>query len=159
MLRRMNVRGGLFTIDISPELCTLTRQWLERAGLSDFVKVAVGNSLSADSVTAAQEYLDGPPEMIILDSSHEYRATVDELNLWYPTLTPGGLMLLHDVSEFAAKFDVTNEGGVLRAFHEWREKNPEAETFCLNAQSRSMNLPRPAYKDACGLGLIHKPMQ
>jgi hypothetical protein len=43
------------------------------------------------------------------------------------------------------------------AFDEWRRKNPEAEAICLNGESRSMDLPRPLYKDACGLGLIHKP--
>ncbi len=44
--------------------------------------------------------------MILLDSSHEYLAMVQEIELWY--------------------------------------------------QSRTMDLPRPFYKDACGLRLIQK---
>ena len=93
---------------------------------------------------------------IIIDSSHEYQATLTELDLWYDALAPGGLMVLHDVSRFAADFDVTHQGGVGRAFAEWRKRHPEVETFCLNAGSKTMELPRPLYKDACGLGLIHR---
>jgi predicted O-methyltransferase YrrM len=157
MLRRMNAPHGLFTLEIDPTLCALTRRWLERAGLTNFVTVAEGNSLDPNSRVAAQEHFGGEPEMILLDSSHEYGATVQELDLWYPALQTGGILLLHDVSWFAEEFDVTAEGGVRRAFDEWRRKNPQVEAICLNGESRSMALPRPLYKDACGLGLIHKP--
>ena len=95
--------------------------------------------------------------MIILDSSHEYGATLQELDLWYGALEPGGLLVVHDISRFAQSFDVTQSGGVRRAFDEWRVANPAAETFLLNGEARSMDLPRPFYKDACGVGLIHKP--
>ena len=87
----------------------------------------------------------------------KYRATVQELDLWYPALQDGGILLVHDVSRFAASFDGTRQGGVRRAFDEWRQKNSQAEAICLNGESRTMDLPRPPYKDACGLGLIHKP--
>ena len=70
---------------------------------------------------AAKKYLGGDPELIILDSSHEYQATLAELDLWYAALAPGGLLALHDVSRFAADFDVTQQGGVGRAFTEWRK--------------------------------------
>ncbi|MEY2504751.1 MAG: hypothetical protein QOG27_1031, partial [Verrucomicrobiota bacterium] len=73
---------------------------------------------------AAREYLGGDPELIVLDSSHEYQATLDELDLWYPALAAGGLLILHDVSRFAVDFDVTKQGGVLRAFTEWRKAHP-----------------------------------
>ena len=39
----------------------------------------------------------------------------------------------------------------------WRKAHPDAETFSLNGGSRSMEEARPLYKDACGVGLIHKP--
>ena len=157
MLRRMNAPGGLFTLDIDPELCALTRRWLERAGLTNFVTVAEGNSLDPLLLAAAQRHCGGAPELILLDSSHEYPATVQELELWYPALQDGGIFLVHDVSYFATGFDVTGQGGVRRAFDEWRRKNPAAEAICLNGESRTMDWPRPFYKDACGLGIIHKP--
>lgn len=157
MLRRMNAARGLFTLDHDPAMCEMARRWIARAGLQNFVEIAEGSSLDASSIAAAQEYLGGNPDLIIVDSSHEYRSTVAELELWYRALAPGGLIVLHDTSEFAAGFDVTGEGGVRRAFSEWRAKHPEAETFSLNAGSRSMEGARPLYKDACGLGLIQKP--
>lgn len=157
MLRRMNARHGLFALDLDPAMCALSQGWITRAGLEDFVGITEGNSLDQRSVEAARKYLNGDPELIILDSSHEYQSTLAELDLWYATLAPGGLLVLHDVSEFAAGFDVTRQGGVRRAFAEWRKKHPELEALSLNNDSRSMEATRPLYKDACGVGLIHKP--
>jgi predicted O-methyltransferase YrrM len=157
MLRRMNARHGLFSIDLDPAMCDLSRSWIDRAGLRDFVEIAEHNSLDPRSPVAATDYLAGQPELIIIDSSHEYAATLQELDLWYPALTPGGIIVLHDVSQFAQDFDVTNQGGVGRAFAEWRTSHPDIETFCLNGTAQTMDLPRPLYKDACGVGLIHKP--
>jgi predicted O-methyltransferase YrrM len=157
MLRRMKAPRGLFALDLDAAMCDLARRWIIRAELEDFVEIVEGTSLDARSVAAAQEYFKSDPELIILDSSHEYRSTLAELDLWYPALAPGGLLVLHDVSEFAAEFDVTRDGGVRRAFAEWRKAHPEVETLSLNGDSRSMEAPRPLYKDACGVGLIHKP--
>ena len=158
MLRRMNVPRSLFSLDLDPASCEMSRRWIARGGLQEFVEIAEGNSLDPRSVLAAKEYLGGDPELIILDSSHEYQATLAELDLWFAALAPGGLIALHDVSRFAVEFDVTRQGGVGRAFTEWRKAHPEVESFSLNGDSRSMELPRPLYKDACGLGLIHKAL-
>jgi predicted O-methyltransferase YrrM len=158
MLRRMNAEHGLFSLDLDPAMCEVSRGWIVRAGLENVVEIVQRNSLDPQSPVAAKEYLGGDPELIVLDSSHEYQATLDELDLWYPALEPGGLLILHDVSRFAVDFDVTKAGGVLRAFTEWRKAHPEAETLCLNGGSRTMDLPRPFYKDACGAGIIHKPI-
>jgi predicted O-methyltransferase YrrM len=157
MLRRINARRGLFALDLDPAMCQLSRRWILRAGLEDFVEIAEGSSLDERSIVSAREYLKGDPELIILDSSHEYRSTFAELDLWYAALAPGGLLVLHDVSEFASGFDVTGEGGVRSAFAEWRKIHPEVESLSLNHDSRSMDAARPLYKDACGVGLIHKP--
>ena len=157
MLRRMDAKRGLFSLDLDPASCEMSRRWIARGGLQDFVEIAERNSLDPQSPGAAKQYLGDDPELIILDSSHEYRATLRELDLWYDALKPGGLLLLHDVSRFAEDFDVTREGGVGRAFREWRKLHEEIETFCLNGDSKTMDQPRPLYKDACGLGLIHKP--
>jgi predicted O-methyltransferase YrrM len=156
MLRRMNATRGLFSLDLDPAMCEMTRRWIVRAGLETFVEIAERNSLDPQSPMAAKEYLRGNPELIIVDSSHEYQATLAELDLWYLALAPGGILVLHDVSHFAADFDVTKKGGVGRAFAEWRKAHRDVETFCLNGHARSMDSPRPLYKDACGVGLIHK---
>ena len=136
----------------------MSSRWIIRGGLQNFVEIAEGNSLDPQSPVRAKEYLGGDPELVIIDSSHEYQATLAEVDLWYGALAPGGLLVLHDVSQFAVEFDVTHQGGVGRAFTEWRKAHPEVESFSLNGDSRSMELPRPLYKDACGLGLIHKAL-
>ncbi len=158
MLRQIGAPHGLFTLDIDASMCAVATRWIQQAGLEDFVAVARGDSRDSRSIEAAREYLGGAAELIILDSSHEYRSTLVELDLWYAALPAGGLLVIHDVSRFAQNFDVKGSGGVRRAFDEWRVVNPLAETFLLNGEARSMDLPRPLYKDACGLGLIHKPL-
>ena len=100
----------------------------------------------------------GAPELIFLDSSHEYRQTLDEIEAWYPALTPGGLIVLHDTSEFAASFDVTQQGGVRRALQEWRDSHPEVEVISLNHNVAAMETPQMIYQDFCGVGLIQKPV-
>jgi predicted O-methyltransferase YrrM len=154
-LRRMGARHGLFTIDIGPHCCEFARQWVARAGLRDYVEVAEMNSLDAAARERTREYLRGDPSLVIIDSSHEYGATLQEIQEWYAALVSGGLLVLHDVSRFAADFDVTHEGGVRRALAEWRKLHPEVEAISLNGDCRAMPAAA-AYQDACGLGLIYK---
>jgi predicted O-methyltransferase YrrM len=156
-LRQMEARHGLFSLEIGNTLSEYAQAWLVRAGLVDFVRIEQRSSLDSASPGLAAEYLGGRPELIVIDSSHEYEATIRELDAWYPALTPGGLIVLHDTSNFAVSFDATHAGGVARALKEWRQKHPGAEAFSLNAGINVMEPPPPVYQDACGVGLIQKP--
>ena len=98
------------------------------------------------------------PELIFIDSSHEYASTLAELDLWYPALAPGGFIVLHDSSEFAAGFDASKQGGVHRALREWRQAHPEAEVFSMNQNVRAQETSGIIYKDFCGAGLVQKPV-
>src|SRR5258708_7776617 len=74
--------------------------------------------------------------MIIFDTSQEYRCILAELDLWYAGLAPGGLLVLHDVSEFVVGFDVTGEGGVRRFFFSSRRRHTRSvSAFLLNRSS------------------------
>jgi predicted O-methyltransferase YrrM len=157
-LRRMDAQQGLFCFEIDGPLCRFARTWFERAGLDSVVKVELRSSLDPASPQLARDYLGGAPELVFLDSSHEYRQTLDELEAWYPALAPGGLIVLHDTSEFAASFDVTQQGGVRRALQEWREAHPEIEVISLNRNVPAMETPQMVYQDFCGAGLIQKPV-
>jgi predicted O-methyltransferase YrrM len=157
-LRQMHAQNGLFSFEIDEPLCRFARAWLERAGLNAVVKVELRSSLDPASPQFARNYLGGAPELIFLDSSHEYKQTLDELNAWYPVLAPGGLLVLHDTSEFSAGFDVTRQGGVHRALREWREAHPEIEVISLNRKVAAMETPQMIYQDFCGVGLIQKPV-
>ena len=80
MLRRMKVEQGLFSLDLDPVSCEISRRWITRGGLQDFVQIAERNSLDPQSPLAARDYLGSDPELIIIDSSHEYEATLAELD-------------------------------------------------------------------------------
>jgi predicted O-methyltransferase YrrM len=157
-LRQMNVQHALFSFEIDEAFCCFAREWLDRAGLSSIVQVELRSSLDSASPQLARSYLGGAPELVFLDSSHEYRQTLDELDAWYPVLAPGGFIVLHDTSEFAASFDVTQQGGVHRALREWRDAHPEVEVISLNRNVPAMKTPEMVYQDFCGAGLIQKPV-
>ncbi len=156
-LRAMGARPGLFTIDIDPAACEFTRRWLANAGLGEHVVVCEGDSADARPADHAAAVLGGPPELVLVDSSHAYAHTVAELDLWTPRLPVGGLALLHDASEFATAFDPTQEGGVRRAIAEWLPGHPEMAGFTLNGHvAPGADGDALVYKDACGLGVLQR---
>lgn len=157
-LRQMHAKHGLFSFEIDEPLCRFAREWLERADLAEVVKVELRSSLDHASPGLARDYLGGAPELVFLDSSHEYRQTLDEIDAWYPVLAAGGLIVLHDTSEFATSFDVTGKGGVRRALKEWREAHLEVDVISLNHNVPAMETPGMVYQDFCGVGLIQKPV-
>jgi predicted O-methyltransferase YrrM len=157
-LRCSRATRGLISFEIGEALCTYTRCWLDRAALADYVQIEHRSSLDPSSTTVAREYLGDAPQLVFIDSSHEYGSTVAELKAWYPELAPGGLMVLHDSSEFATSFDVTKQGGVARALREWRAVHPSVEAFSLNRDVRAITSLGMVYQDFCGAGLIQKPM-
>jgi predicted O-methyltransferase YrrM len=156
-MRQMNAVRGLVTFEIGERLCDYTRGWIERAGLGPFVRVELSSSLEPSSPGVAGKYLNGAPELVFVDSSHEYASTLAELELWYSALAPGGFIVLHDASEFATSFDVTQKGGVRRALRDWRQTHPEAEVFSINGHVRAQESAGMIYQDFCGAGLIQKP--
>ncbi|MEO5718021.1 MAG: class I SAM-dependent methyltransferase [Chthoniobacterales bacterium] len=157
-LRQMQAQDALLCFEIDEPLCAFAREWLRRAGLEGIVRVELRSSLDPASPGVAREFLGGEPALVFHDSSHEYRQTFDELEAWYPALAPGGLIVLHDTSEFAASFDVTHQGGVQRALREWREAHPKVEVNSLNCNVPAMETPGLVYQDFCGVGLIQKPV-
>jgi len=117
----MHAQNGLFSFEIDEPLCRFARAWLERGRPQLRRSKWSCGVRSIQFHRLARDYLGGAPELIFLDSSHEYKQTLDELDAGTRFLAPGGLIVLHDTSEFAASFDVTQQGGVHRALGEWRE--------------------------------------
>jgi predicted O-methyltransferase YrrM len=156
-LRAMGARPGLVTIDIDATACEFTGRWLAHAGLGDHVVVRQGDSADARLADDAAAVLGGPPELVLVDSSHAYSHTLAELDVWTPRLPVGGLVLLHDASEFAAAFDPTAEGGVRRAIAEWLPDHPSIAGLTLNGHvAPGADGDALVYKDACGLGLLQR---
>jgi cephalosporin hydroxylase len=107
----------------------------------------------------AERYLGGPPQIVFIDSSHQYEHTLRELDLWWAALCPGGILALHDVSQQAQDFDSTGKGGVRRAFGEWTQSaGVQSTSIALNEFARAgVALDDLTYGDWCGLGLVQKP--
>jgi predicted O-methyltransferase YrrM len=156
MLRSMGARPGLFSVDIDPQATAFTQRWIRRAGLGDYVTLRVGDSADPASVSAAARVLGGPPQLILVDSSHQYGHTLRELSLWVPVLPVGAIMLLHDTTPYAQQWDSTKEGGVLRAIEEWLPAHPEVVFTNLNAFDVFDDANEYVYKDACGMGILQK---
>jgi predicted O-methyltransferase YrrM len=153
MLRRMGAERALVSIDNNRQSTEFTRGWVERAGLGPYVTLIVSDSAAPDAPAQAEAALGGPARCVIIDSSHQYAHTVRELEVWWEALAPGGLMFLHDCSEFARRWDRTGAGGVRRALEEWLPARAEARAIMLDGDPES-----GAYADACGMCLVQKPM-
>jgi predicted O-methyltransferase YrrM len=156
MLRAMKARRGLFTIDIDPLMTEYTRSWVAKAGLDEYVSVNLGDSADPTFVAGAREYFGRDPRMVFIDSSHAYGHTCRELELWYPALCPGGLLVCHDSAEPAVAFDATGQGGVKRATREWQASHPGVSCISIIG-STSVNHRDGVYHDACGVMVAQKP--
>jgi predicted O-methyltransferase YrrM len=150
-LRRMGKQKALFSMDVLPEVTDFANRMIEEAGLQEVVKLVVGNSCNMEIMMSARDYLGESPDMIFIDSSHQYLQTVEELHLWYPALKEGGLIFLHDTGQAAIGYDKTGQGGVRRAIEEWRQFRDGL--IMLNRTIPDGGLVR---QDICGATIIQK---
>ncbi|HLO41155.1 MAG TPA: class I SAM-dependent methyltransferase [Phycisphaerales bacterium] len=156
MLRRMNAHRGLFSVDIDPLMTEFTRSWVEKAGLTDFVSVNLGDSADPGLPAQAKNYFGRDPRIVFIDSSHAYGHTCRELELWYPTLCPGGLLICHDSADRAVAFDATGQGGVRRAALEWQAAHPDISCISI-AGTSGIHHREGVYQDGCGVFIAQKP--
>lgn len=154
-LRRMGKKNALVAVDIDAPSLDFTRKWIARAGLDEQVLVHLGDSSDPAVAKVATKYLGGAPQLVFIDSSHQYAHTLRELDLWYELVAPAGLIAMHDTSEYAASFDSTNDGGVRRALREWRERTGAA-AFSLANTPHILSNDSQVYMDGCGLGIVLK---
>lgn len=154
MLRKMGKRHSFITIDIDPFCCEYTQKWIEKAGLKEYVSVEFGNSCDPKMISKVKTFFQGDPIVVIIDSSHQYEATIKELNMWYQNLQEDGFIFLHDISEFATTLDITKQGGVKKALDEWISGNLSAKL--INIYTENSECKISVYKDPCGIGIIQK---
>jgi predicted O-methyltransferase YrrM len=154
-LRKMGKKHSLYSIDIDEKVTSYSQKWINEAGLNDYVRLTVNDSASVSEPDLAIAYLGGAPQLVFIDSSHQYKHTLDELDLWYPYVVPGGLIALHDTSVFAKKFDASNCGGVYKAVEEWCVRN-NVQKLNINGFVDGGKPGDYPYLDGCGLTLIQK---
>lgn len=156
LLRQMGHKSSLFSIDIDDAVTAYTASWVKRCGLEAFVHLEVSDSAQSDLPAKVTRHFGGKaPQIVFIDSSHQYAHTMKELDLWYPALPQGGMMVLHDASRFAAAFDSTGQGGVFRAVSEWCAVNG-VPSIMLNSFVEGGTPGDFPYLDGCGLALIQR---
>jgi predicted O-methyltransferase YrrM len=155
MLRSMNRKKSFVTVDIDEYLCEFTQSWVERAELTEYVRVERGDSSESSLVDLVLDHFGERPRLIFIDSSHQYEHTLKELDIWFRCLAEGGLIILHDTSQVAVSFDTTGKGGVKRAFEEWMENNKKYSGINING-SPDADYRKRAYLDGCGIGIFQK---
>lgn len=86
-----NEGAKIFTIDINPE----NVDWAE-INLRAYYDTKNWQGVEADSLNAARLAADEYFDMVMLDTSHEYEATEQEIKAWLPKLKSGGVFWFHD---------------------------------------------------------------
>ena len=153
--RKMGQSRFLYSVDLDPKPSAYTQEWVEQAGLADDILIAVRDSSDPTNVDEAIVHLHGAPQLIYIDSSHQYEHTLRELNLWWDALPPGGLIVMDDISQWASEFDRTNLGGSHRAALEFCQTKA-ANSVLINGNFGRKTDQKPTYTDICGFGLIQK---
>ena len=139
--------GHLFTVEPDASAHALARAFAAQAGLAATLTFLDGASTDPWITQALQAA--GPFDLIYLDASHAYAATLAELSLigeqggW---LAEAGLLVLHDAAREAVRWDPTGQGGVRRALDEWIAPRAAAYQFFI--------FEPPLWPNACGLGLL-----
>ena len=156
LLRRMGRKNSLFSIDIDPEVTGYTAHWLSKARLDYQCVLHIADSTDSSLPELAREYFGGEsPQLVFIDSSHQYEHTLKEMDLWYDALPRGGFLVLHDTSKFASQFDSTGKGGVLRGVTEWCALNGR-NALMLNSFVEGGKPGDHPYLDGCGLAVLQK---
>jgi predicted O-methyltransferase YrrM len=157
-LQRMGKERALFSIDINPKATEFTQRWIDLAGLGRIVSVDVVDSRDKKGPSMASSYLRKNIKLVFIDSSHMYKCTLRELDIWHNALVSGGLILLHDSSIQGSLYDSTGDGGVRGALVEWctsRKKKYLSLNDSWIGNLGPDNYPA-SYADGCGLGIIQK---
>lgn len=155
LLRKMGKIHSLYSIDIDQNVTEFTQSWLDKAMLNDYVTLKIADSSHAAEPSEAARYLNGSPQLVFIDSSHQYEHTLAELDLWYPEICPGGFIILHDSSKFAKNFDRNNGRGVINAIIDWTTKN-KVNYLNINGFVDGGSPGDYPYLDGCGLAIIQK---
>src|SRR5207247_1591336 len=104
-LKDLEIEGRVETVELDEQLVEVAKGHVDRAGLSDYVRFNVGDSLDFLS------RISGEVDFAFIDDLHEYDHVVKEIDIVCPKIAPRG----------KAYFDNTEAGDVARAMAYLRE--------------------------------------
>lgn len=108
-LKAAGSSGRLWCIDYNANFLEAARANLGRLGLAGSVEFVQGFSLEPKVLSKLPAQID----LLFVDTSHEYKDTLEEIAAYLPRLAPDGLIVLHDS---------ISQDGVRRAiFDRWHE--------------------------------------
>lgn len=102
----------LLSFDISSQHDADCAAALADLGLADRVQLIVGNSRASDLFRTLA------PDLVFVDGGHAYDDVTADIDAWYPSLKPGGVMCFHDAA--FARPNATRLSSVARAVHDMR---------------------------------------
>lgn len=158
-LRAMGGARLLVSIDIDAAATDFTRRWVERAGLGEYVHLLVADATDPQTVDAVvAEFGDRMPQLIVRDSTHDYRLTKRELGLWVPRMDSQSILLINGTSRLSSGWDESGRGGPRKALRDWMRRRRDVDYLSLNERVGEHGLEDPplAYADGCGLGILQK---
>jgi len=118
-LRAAGDQGRLWCVDTERRFLDAAAENLRQHDLIHRVSFVEGFSTDGQVLAALPSSID----LLFIDTSHEYRPTLAEIEIYLPRLAPGGLIALHDS---------ISQDGVRRAiFDRWSEF--ETLTFATEA--------------------------
>ena len=150
LMQQARIPGRLVSVDVDQKMTDYTRGWIERAGLTNIATALVLDSGDTFAAYEVEKHLGGSPSLVFIDSSHQYRHTLEELNLWSRFVAPRGFICLHDVSDLSRSFDANGLGGVPAALEEWLPMNPHVSGIMIDPGRTTEHV----YLDPCGFGLL-----
>lgn len=158
-LRAMGGSRLLVSIDIDPKATEFTQRWIDRAGLGAYVKLLLADATTEQALEDAVAAFGGSmPQLILRDSTHDYRVTKRELDLWVPRMDTQSIMLINGTSTMSSGWDESGRGGPQKALRDWTKRRKDVGYISLNDRvgAKGTEDPSLAYADGCGLGILQK---
>lgn len=132
------------TVELDKSIHKRARSFIEKAGFSSLVRCIDGSTLDGEVLkTLHVEY-----DFIYVDSSHATEETRSEIELYFPRLRKEGVMVFHDSSHYASRWDPTNRGGVRKALDEWIASPGGPKEYFF--------FEKPFWASECGLFVVRK---
>jgi predicted O-methyltransferase YrrM len=137
--------GRIVTVEPNAAAQAAARERVVEAGLHESVRFVSGRS--TDEHVLQVVGAEAPFDMLYIDTSHHYDATIAELETCLvrrPLVRPGALIFLHDIT-----FPMGKDRGVGPAVTDWLARHPEFHYLPLSTTG--------VWPNPCGLGILLAP--
>jgi predicted O-methyltransferase YrrM len=140
---RANGFGRMVCLEPMDHYFALLNQFIERAGVRDFVQAV--QMLSTDP--KLPEVLGEMADMIFIDANHSYSHALKDLEISLSNLAEGGLIFVDDVGHLkSAGMCEEGRGGVRQALIDFGAEHADEITFTI--------LDSPFWLNPQGLGIV-----